>query len=42
MARDMTFVAVGFLEVLLGGWILLPAVLRLRPRWGHDISLLFE
>src|SRR5215470_4843301 len=40
--RELTSTATGFLQILAMGLIVLPAMLRLRPRDRHTIPMLFE
>jgi len=40
--RELTSTATGFLQILVMGLIVLPAMLRLRPRDRHTIPMLFE
>jgi hypothetical protein len=42
MAREFAMTVVAFLVDMASGLIVLPALLRLRPRWSHDIPTLFE
>lgn len=42
MAREFATTAVAFIVDVVSGLIVLPALLRLRPRWGRDIPTLFE
>jgi hypothetical protein len=42
LPTELISTATIFLQVLLAGLILLPALLRLRPRGGSDIPVLFE
>jgi len=40
--RDLTFLAIGVLDAVITGLILLPAVLLMQPRGEHPVPLLFE